>query len=45
VNILEKIVVTSLNDSTKYIAEFIDHSKKGHHVTYQKRIIGATQSE
>jgi hypothetical protein len=36
---LKKVVVPSLNDSAKYITEFIDKSKKGHHSTYQKRIM------
>jgi hypothetical protein len=42
---MEKVVVTSLNDPAKYITEFTERSKKGHHVTYQKRITGAKQSE
>jgi hypothetical protein len=40
---MEKTALTSLNDMTKYITEFTDQSKKGHHITYQKRIVEATQ--
>jgi hypothetical protein len=39
VNNLKKIVVTSLNNPAKYITEFTERSKKGHHSTYQKRIM------
>jgi len=42
---MKKVVVPSLNDPAKYITEFIDRSKKGHHITYQKRIIEAKPSE
>ncbi len=41
---MEKIVVPSLNDPNRYMSEFTDKSKKGHHITYQKRIGEATQS-
>ncbi len=42
---LEKVVVPPLNYSAKYITEFTDKGKKGHHITYQKRIIEAKKSE
>jgi hypothetical protein len=42
---MEKVVVPSSNDIAKYITEFTDKSKKGHHSTYQKRIVEAKQSE
>lgn len=38
-------VMPSLNDPAKYVSEIIDKSKKGHHYTYQKRIIEAKPSE
>ena len=42
---MKKVAVTSLNDPAKYITEFTERSKKGHHIIYQKRIIEAKQSE
>jgi len=42
---MEKVTVISLNDPAKYITEFTERSKKGHHITYQKRIAEAKQSE
>ena len=45
VNMMEKVVVTSLNDPAKYLTELTERSKKGHHIIYQKRIIEAKQSE
>ncbi len=44
VNNLKKVVIKSLKNPTKYITEFIERSKKGHHITYQKRIFEAEQS-
>ena len=41
---MEKVVVPSLNNSGKYIFEITDCSKKGHYITYQKRIIEATEN-
>jgi hypothetical protein len=41
---MKKVVIPTLNASAKYITEFTDKSKKGHHITYQKRITEATQS-
>ena len=35
---MEKVFAASLNNSAKYIAEITDISKKGYHITYQKRI-------
>jgi hypothetical protein len=40
---MEKMALTSYNDTTKYITEFTDLSKKGHCITYQKRIVEATE--
>jgi hypothetical protein len=41
---MEKVVVPSLNNPTRYITEFTDKGKKGHPITYQKRIGEATQN-
>ena len=42
---MEKVVIPSSNDPAKYITEIIDKGKKGHNITYQKRIIEAKPSE
>jgi hypothetical protein len=42
---MEKIVVPSLKDPARYITEFTDRGKNGHHITYQKRIEEAKQGE
>jgi hypothetical protein len=36
---MEKVFAVSLNNSAKYITEITDKGKKGHHLTFQKRII------
>jgi hypothetical protein len=36
---MENVFAALLNNSAKYITEITDKGKKGHHITFQKRII------
>jgi hypothetical protein len=42
---MEKGVIQLLDNPAKHITEFTDKSKKGHHITYQKKITEAKPSE